>query len=282
MIASEVPMPPLRPIARTATQPRLRRTAQPRCPDVRSTSGFTLVELLVVIAIIAVLASLLLGSLSRARSAGSRTLCFSNLRQIGMAMHLYLADHNDYFFSPAISNWHALNNFVGNSNHPDYDPGRILAGFSVTPAMKPLNPYLGDTPGTAIEIARCPGDVIAYGRLGAHGAVGTSYNSSHFPQFNDLNGVMRGLLDASTRRLTSVNPSTLVAVSEHFASSHLQGVRPEDIPGTLTIPWFHRRANRFNALFVDGHTLEIEIPPGTTSGQSPTGAWTYNETDKSE
>jgi prepilin-type N-terminal cleavage/methylation domain-containing protein len=109
--------------------------------------GFTLIELLVVVAIIAILVSVLLPVLSRAREAAKNTQCMSNLRSIGQGIRMYMDDNHSVYppmaFLPTQES----------ANHP-------------TDARKAMPEVLGAYVNQQTKVFRCPFDrLIAPGNL---------------------------------------------------------------------------------------------------------------------
>jgi prepilin-type N-terminal cleavage/methylation domain-containing protein/prepilin-type processing-associated H-X9-DG protein len=97
--------------------------------------GFTLIELLVVIAIIAILAAILFPVFARARESARATTCISNLKQLGLACHMYASDYDEFFpcdnhaSNPHIRLVRQLDPYVKNRGI-FYCPSAVKYGFS--------------------------------------------------------------------------------------------------------------------------------------------------------
>lgn len=126
----------------------------------RRYTGFTLIELLVVIAIIAILAAILFPVFAQAREKARQASCTSNVKQIGLAMLMYLQDYDEMFVDAGI------NPFFTHQGPDGYDNGATItsdvpyAGCMGWPCVLPtgeatfaarLMPYI-----KSYDIWKCP------------------------------------------------------------------------------------------------------------------------------
>ena len=226
---------------------------------------FTLIELLVVISIIAILASLLIPGLGRARKAARVGVCISNLSNITKATFMYLDDNDETFSGYYVHGGLGHSNmpmeaFVGTKGEQN--------GKSLDAQYKMVNPYLGDFTGDdEVPVAHCPLDEAplnpGFPGNSHYDATGSSYGSNARSN-SDLK--IGGAIDRD--RGVSLNdistpPAQMVMVIE-FNGWH---VANNAGAGTNWQSQWHSD-NKFGLAFIDGHVKNQKIVLGNISNSN--------------
>ena len=228
-------------------RPRVSFTPQPSRP-LGLRAGFTIVELLVAISIIGLLAALVVPVVKRAQNSSMKAASVSNLRQIGVAMMSYTAEHGRFPLprsDPTPGSFVTVFGWVGKT------PLRPAAR-DLTADKRPLNAYLGNfTADSEVKVAHAPADRVcdASGTGGsAYDWFGSSYSFNYSDKRESL--VPKGSKLGTTESISPgriIHPARFIVAMEYGAWDSVNGD-----PITDNARWYSK-TNDFNLLFADGH-----------------------------
>lgn len=176
--------------------------------------AFTLLELLVVIVIIGIIAALLAPAVGKARQGAKKSQCANNLREIGIAVHLYIDDH-DYKF-------------------PRTDTGGTSPYW-----FDYLLAYIDDN-----NVMKCP----SYDDHVTRSPLAQSYAYNEYLSMVDINDVLSSsyCMIATDSRITGKQVITTAYGGYGLRITTTHYISYTEIPGD-------RHSHGTNVLFVDGH-----------------------------
>lgn len=226
--------------------------------------GFTLIELLVVIAIIAILAAILFPVFAQARDAARKTTCVNNLKQIGLALNMYVQDYDETLCATT----------YGDSCRASGAPGaaRSDASYVGMPgwplALQPYSKNMG--------MLSCPSDP----HKGGFAKTGSYCFEAQMVQAN-LPGAYTGM-SASNADMKRVLP---LSYSANYFLSNTQATpynpSPSDVPGGVALAAINRPAEVFfateNGTDPAAGYAAYYITPGYGNSASATNRWAMGQ-----
>ncbi len=216
--------------------------------------NFTLVELLVVIAIIAILASMLLPALSRAREQAKSIKCLAQLKQFGVYFGMYADTHNGWIHE---SRYNAYTYSSASRASARYWPASFTRMYQ--PGI--LNNTDGWVSTKSMWIWRCPSNtkqVMSWKDSG--GEVNNSYAGNGPSGNGSFPDSSRFLGSLVSRQKYPARLYALMDASSFFLEDHKMDPDGSTGGGPL-YSVVYRHLDAFNMLFADGHAKAGRYPP---------------------